>query len=139
MHLAEAFQRLWRRRPVVQGGPGWESFVWGLERGYCAGDLRILILKNKGIREGAVFTGNVSFIYDQGSSLGWLLSRFDAILINGIFYLLQFLQCIQVGRLPLFLQLFADVWVTRQAPGSLCDLGLNGKLPLQALDRKSVV
>lgn len=45
---------------------------------------------------------------------------------------MQFLQCIQVGRLPLFLQLFADVWVTRQAPGSLCDLGLNGKLPLQA-------
>lgn len=48
--MAEAFQRLWRRRPVVQGWPGRESFVWGLERGYCAGDLRILCEEKKGER-----------------------------------------------------------------------------------------
>jgi len=50
MHLAEAFQRLRRRRPVVQGWPGRESFVWGLEGGYCAGDLRILCEEKKGER-----------------------------------------------------------------------------------------
>lgn len=42
MHLAETFQRLRGRRPVVQRRPGREAFVWGLQRGDCAGHLRVL-------------------------------------------------------------------------------------------------
>lgn len=50
MHLAQALQRLRRGRPVVQGRPGRQAFVRGLERGDCAGDLGVLCGEKKGKR-----------------------------------------------------------------------------------------
>ena len=70
---------------------------------------------------------------DQRGPLGGFLPRFDAVLVDGAFNLLQLLQCIQIRGFPLLLQFFADIGVTGQAAGGLCNLGLNGKLPLQAL------
>lgn len=51
-------------------------------------------------------------VYDQRSPLGGFLSRLDAVLIDRIFNLLQFLQCIQIRGFPLFLQFFADIGIT---------------------------
>lgn len=70
---------------------------------------------------------------DQRGPLGGFLPRFDAVLVDGAFNLLQLLQCVQIRGFPLLLQFFADIGVTGQAAGGLCNLGLNGKLPLQAL------
>lgn len=76
---------------------------------------------------GLALTGN-----DEGSPLSGFLPGLDAVLIDGIFNLLQLLQCIQIRGFPLFLQFFADVGVTGEAAGGLCNLGLNGKLSFQA-------
>lgn len=76
--------------------------------------------------------GSALTIDDQRGSLGGFLPRLDAVLIDCAFNLLQLLQCVQIGGFPLLLEFFADVRVTGQAAGSLCNLGLNGKLPLQA-------
>lgn len=69
---------------------------------------------------------------DERGPLGGLLPRLDSVLVDCILNLLQLLQCIQIRGFPLFLQFFADVGVTGEAAGSLCNLGLNGKFSFQA-------
>lgn len=53
-------------------------------------------------------------LYDERSTLCGFLPRANAVLVDAIFDILQFLQSVQIGRLPLLLQLFAtDVRIRR--------------------------
>lgn len=70
-------------------------------------------------------------LYDKRSALRGFLPRADTVFVDGVFYLLEFLQRVEVRRLPLFFQLLtAHVRIAGQTPRSLRDLGLDGKLPL---------
>lgn len=72
--------------------------------------------------------------YDEWCPLRRFLPRANPVLVDRVLNFLELLQRIQIRRLPLLLQLLAAyVRICGKTPGCLCDLGLNGKLPLKSL------